>query len=109
MMIADYQEGELNTKTNQFKVLSGIACLIGLTGVLLGGNPIKIQILSQVFNVFALPLVIISILILINKKSLMGKYKAGIFLNLGIVLSLLFALVISYNGFISVLDYFTKI
>lgn len=103
MMIADYKDGELNTQSNNFKIIAAISCLIGLTGVIVGGNPIKIQILTQVFNVFILPMVIVAILILINSKRLMAEHKAGLALNFGLILSLLFALIISYNGMLSIL------
>ncbi|MEL6972449.1 MAG: divalent metal cation transporter, partial [Bacteroidota bacterium] len=62
------------------------------------------QILTQVFNVFVLPLVIIGILILINQKELMGEHKAGPALNAGMVLSLIFACIISYNGIIAIAE-----
>ncbi len=39
LLIADYQKGELDLKSTQFKVLTGIACLIGLTVPVLGVNP----------------------------------------------------------------------
>ncbi len=102
LMIADYQQGKLDTSSNQFKILTGIACLIGLTVPILGANPISAQILTQVFNVFILPLVILGIMILINKKSLMGEEKAGYILNLGLGLSLVFACIISYNGILAI-------
>ena len=104
LMIADYQDGKLDISSNRFKIISAIACVIGLIVPVLGANPIKAQILSQVFNVFVLPLVIIGILVLINKKELMGEHKAGTILNLGIVLSLIFAIIISYNGAIAILE-----
>jgi len=51
ILIADYQKGELDLKSTQFKVLTVLACLIGLTVPVLGVNPINAQILTQVFNV----------------------------------------------------------
>ena len=104
ILIADYQQGKLDLKSTQFKVLTGIACLMGLTVPILGVNPINAQILTQVFNVFILPLVIIGMMILINKKELMGEYKAGIALNIGMASALIFACIISYNGIIAILD-----
>jgi len=106
LLIADYQKGELDIKSTQFKVITGIACLVGLTVPVLGVNPINAQILTQVFNVFILPLVIISMLILINKKELMGEHKAGIILNAGMVSALIFACIISWNGLIAILEKF---
>jgi Mn2+/Fe2+ NRAMP family transporter len=104
ILIADYQKGQLDIKSKQFKILTGIACLIGLTVPVLGVNPINAQILTQVFNVFVLPLVIIGMMILINKKELMGEHKAGILLNIGMGSALLFACIISYNGVVAIMD-----
>lgn len=64
------------------------------------------QILSQVFNVFVLPLVIIGIMILINKKELMKGHQTPKLINLGLLLALVFACIISYNGVVALLDYF---
>lgn len=104
LLIADFQAGKLDTDSKQFKTIAGIACLIGLTIPVLGANPIKAQILTQVFNVFVLPLVIIGIIVLTNKKELMGTHKAGWVLNLGMIAALFFACVISYNGVVAILE-----
>ena len=69
LMIADFTTGKLDIKSTQFRIITGIACVIGLTVPLIGGNPIEIQILTQVFLVLVLPLVVGSILVLINRKS----------------------------------------
>lgn len=104
LLIADYQKGELDLKSTQFKVLTGIACLMGLTVPVLGVNPINAQILTQVFNVFVLPIVIGGMMILINKKDLMGEHKAGLGLNLGMGAALVFATIISYNGVVAIFN-----
>ena len=106
LLVADYQDGKLDMSSKQFKVLTGIACIIGLSVPILGANPIKAQIMTQVFNVFVLPLVIIGIFILINRKDLMGEHKAGLALNTGITLALIFACVISYNGVVAIAEKF---
>ena len=102
IMIADYQNGELDIESKQFKIIAGLACLVGLTVPIFGANPINAQIMTQVFNVFVLPLVIVAMLILINRKSLMGEHKAGLLLNVGMVLALIFACIISYNGAVAI-------
>jgi Mn2+/Fe2+ NRAMP family transporter len=104
ILIADYQKGALDIKSKQFKILTGIACLMGLTVPVLGVNPINAQILTQVFNVFVLPLVILSIMILINRKSLMGEHRAGIALNIGMAAALVFACIISWNGISAIME-----
>ncbi len=104
LMIADYQQGKLDTTSTRFKIITGVACIIGLAVPIFGANPIQAQILTQVFNVFVLPLVIIGIIILINRKELMGEHKAGWALNTGMILSLIFACVISYNGVVAIIE-----
>jgi len=77
LLVADYQSGTLDTNSKQFRIITAIACLVALIGPAFGANPIEIQILSQVFNVFVLPIV-----------------------------ALFFSLVISYNGVVALLEYF---
>ncbi len=106
LLLADFSKGELDLESKQFKVMTGIACLIGLTVPIFGVNPINAQILTQVFNVFILPVVIICMLILINRESLMGEHKAGIALNLGMLSALIFACIISVNGVMAIIESF---
>ncbi|MFO7825718.1 MAG: Nramp family divalent metal transporter [Cyclobacterium sp.] len=101
LLVADYKEGELDTQSIRFKVLTGVACLVGLTVPILGANPIYAQILTQVAAVFVLPLVIACILYLINQQELMGRHKAGFWLNLGLVAALIFACLVSYTGYLA--------
>lgn len=104
ILIADYRSGELDLKSKQFKIITGLACLVGLTVPIFGTNPINAQILTQVFNVFVLPLVIGSIILLTNKDKLMGEHKASIFLNVGMFTALIFACTISYTGLMAIKD-----
>lgn len=106
ILLADYQSGELDTNSKQFRVITAIACLFALIVPVYGANPIEIQILSQVFNVFVLPLVILGIILLINSKKLMAQYKEGLLLNIGLFAALFFSCVISYNGIVALLGYF---
>jgi manganese transport protein len=98
LMISDFQNGEMDTNSKQFKIITGIICVIGLYAPLVGANPIKIQILSQVFNVFVLPLVILAIIIMVNKRSIMGENKAGLLLNIGLFAAGFFSILITKNG-----------
>ena len=106
LMISDFKSGKLDTSSTQFKVLAGAACLVGLCVPVLGANPIKAQILTQVFNVFVLPLVIIGIILLVNNGKLMGEHRAGWVLNTGMILALIFAGIISYNGAVAIIENF---
>ncbi|SFR87894.1 Nramp family divalent metal transporter [Maribacter stanieri] len=106
ILLADYQSGELDTNSKQFRIITAIACVFALIVPVYGANPIEMQILSQVFNVFVLPLVILGIILLINNKKLMINYKATIWLNIGLFAALFFSCVISYNGVMALFDYF---
>ena len=106
ILISDFQSGKLDTNSSQFKIITFIACLFALIVPIFGANPIEMQILSQVFNVFVLPLVIIGIVLLINSKKLMGENKTGIWVNLILVAALFFSCVISYNGILALSTYF---
>jgi Mn2+/Fe2+ NRAMP family transporter len=104
LLVADYKEGKLDTKSVRFKVLTGLACVVGLTVPILGANPIFAQILTQVAAVFVLPLVIACIMYLVNQKTLMGDQKAGIGLNIGLTTAFIFACIISYTGALALIE-----
>jgi len=104
LLVADYKEGELDTGSVRFKVLTGVACVVGLTVPILGANPIFAQILTQVAGVFVLPLVIACIMYLVNQKSLMGDQKAGLWLNFGLAAAFIFSCIISYTGAVALIE-----
>ena len=104
LLLADYQNGELDTNSKQFKVLTAIAAVFGLTIPVLGANPIAAQIATQVANVFILPFVIGSIIFLVNNKKEMGDQKAGILLNIGMYSAFIFSCFIAYNGIVALLE-----
>ncbi|WP_274620551.1 divalent metal cation transporter [Colwellia maritima] len=103
LLIEDYRSGKLDTQSKQFRIITGIAALFALTIPVLGFNPVKGQILTQVFNVFVLPLVILGIILMINNKKLMREYAAGYLLNFVLGLAFLFAVLISYNGILALI------
>lgn len=106
LLLADYQSGELDTSSRQFRVVTLIACLVALIVPVFGANPIEMQILSQVFNVFVLPIVILGIILMVNNKKVMKGYKTTLAVNVGLFAALFFSCVISYNGILALLEYF---
>lgn len=106
ILLADYQSGVLDTSSKQFRLITAVACLFALIVPIFGANPIEMQIMSQVFNVFVLPIVIIGILLLINNKKIMKGHKTSIWINIGLAGALLFACIISYNGVLALFDFF---
>lgn len=106
LLVADYQSGNLDTSSKQFKIITAIACLVALIGPAFGANPIEIQILSQVFNVFVLPIVVLGILLLLTNKKIMKNYKTSLGVYILLYAALFFSLVISFNGVLAILEYF---
>tara|TARA_R110002033_G_scaffold36361_4_gene74726 strand:+ start:4394 stop:5338 length:945 start_codon:yes stop_codon:yes gene_type:complete len=106
LLLADYQSGTLDTSSRQFRIVTFIASLVALIVPVFGANPIQMQILSQVFNVFVLPIVVLGIILMVNNKKLMKGYKTSVFVNIGLYSALLFSCIISYNGVLALLDYF---
>lgn len=100
-LISDYREGEMQTGTPLFKILTGIAALVGLTIPILGKNPVITQIASQVTLVFVLPLVILLMIVLLKRRDVMGEHRAGRLFTLLMCLALLFACVVSYTGVVA--------
>lgn len=105
LLIADYQSGTLDTNSKQFRVITAIASLVALIGpAFFGGKPILVQILSQVFNVFVLPIVVMGIILLVNNKKIMKGYKTSLFVNIGLYSAFLFSCIISYTAVIGLVD-----
>lgn len=102
LLIEDYRSGRLDTQSKQFRIITGIASVLALTIPVLGFNPIKGQLLTQVFNVFVLPLVVAGMIVVINRKDLMGEHRAGYLLNALLGLAFLFSVIISYNGILAI-------
>jgi Mn2+/Fe2+ NRAMP family transporter len=105
LLVADYQQGTLDTNSKQFRWITAVACVVALIGPILGANPIEIQILSQVFNVFVLPAVVLGIILLLRKKSVMKDYTTSLGVYMGMYGALFFSLIISYNGILGLMDY----
>ena len=80
--------------------------MVALIGPAFGANPIEIQILSQVFNVFVLPIVILGIILMLRSEKVMKDYKTSLGIYIGLYAALFFSLVISYNGIVALLNYF---
>lgn len=106
LLVADYQSGILDTNSRQFRIITAIACLVALIGPAFGANPIEIQILSQVFNVFVLPIVILGIILMLRSEKVMKDYKTSLGIYISLYAALFFSLVISYNGIVALLNYF---
>ena len=105
-LICDYMNLPRNIRSPLFRVLGLVGILFGLFVPIFGGRPVWIMIASQAFQATIMPLVTITMIILMNRKSIMGEYKAGFWLNLGCWLTFIFSLVMAYTGIIGLKNFF---
>ncbi len=67
----------------RFKIIWAIVLVFGVVAVCtIGASPTEIILFAQAANAFLLPITAILLLIVCNKKSVMGEYKNGIILNI---------------------------
>ena len=59
---------------------------------------------TQIAGVFVLPLSIGAMIYLVNLRDLMGPYRAGWILNIGLIMSFLFSIYITYTGYIAIAE-----
>lgn len=97
LMLGDYNQGKLDIKSSRFKIITGIASVLALTVPVFGFNPIKGQIITQVFNVFGLPLVVLSLIYLWNRKNV-GLPEKRIITNAIMIAAFIFSLIIMFTG-----------
>ncbi|MCF8336045.1 MAG: divalent metal cation transporter [Bacteroidales bacterium] len=105
-LISDYMGKERNERSLMYRLLAGIALLFALVVPIFGGRPVWLLIAALAFQSLLMPLVTLLIWILLNRESVMGKYKIGLWMNLGIGATFVFSLVMAYNGVLGLLDYF---
>jgi len=102
-LIADYTGKPRNTQSTQSRILMGIALLFGFAMVFMEQRPPALMIFSQAFQACILPAVAIPILILMNRKSLMGEHTSTWKENLGMGCVIAFALYTTYYGIVGML------
>lgn len=105
-LISDYQGTSRDLTTNLFRVLVVLVTLSGLIIPIFGGKPIIIMIASQAFSPLMMPLLIIFLIILLNNKKVMGDHRIGLWLNAGLVTTLVFSLFMFFIAFEGYLNFF---
>ena len=103
-LISDYRGTERNIKSPMFRILGALGLLVCLTVPVFGGRPVWIMVASQAFQAMLLPVITIPIIVLLNRKEIMGGQKAGFWLNAGLWATLIFALITSYSAVLGLVD-----
>lgn len=105
-LICDYKGIDRDLTKKVFRVVVIIVTLSGLIVPVFGGQPIIIMIASQAFSPLMMPLLIIFLMIIMNKKKVMGKHVNGIWLNAGLIVTLFFAVFMFFIALEGYVDFF---
>ena len=95
-LISDYTGKERNIRSPMYRILGFVGILFAFGMQFIDTTPPLLMVFSQAFQALILPAVAIPIFILLNRKSLMQGHVAGRFMNIGLVIIILYSLLTSY-------------
>ena len=103
-LICDYNESERDMSLPKYRLIVFLISLLGLVVPVFDAQPVFVMIISQALNAIILPLTVLSIFYLVNRKDLMGTYKADVKSNVILTLILIFAIFTSVTGIKGVIE-----
>lgn len=109
LLLSDYKNKPVEYKGTSFRIISAVVLLLGLIVPIFGFRPVFAMIVSQAFQVFILPVVVLAMMYLINRKDLMQERSADIWLNISFVFMIIFTLIITYQAVIGLMESFKTI
>ena len=74
-LLCDYTGSERDMTLTKYRVLVLLISLLGLVVPIFDARPVLVMIVSQAFNAVILPITVLCIFYLSNRKDLMGKHK----------------------------------
>jgi manganese transport protein len=86
-----------------------LVAVIGYTIPIFGGRPVVIMIASQAISPVVMPLLVVLVFVLLNSRKTVGDYKNPLWLNIGIVMTFIFTLFISYAGVVGLFDFIKNV
>ncbi|MCE5251330.1 Nramp family divalent metal transporter [bacterium] len=108
-LICDYRGTERNIQSTMFRILGAVAFLAGLTVPVFGGRPVFVMIAASAFQATIMPVTTIAIMVMINNKKIMGEHTAGLWLNIGMSATLVYAFITTYMGIVALIDIFAPL
>lgn len=103
-LFADFNNKPRNMKSTSTRLLVLFGVLLGLVVPIFGGRPVLIMILSQALTIMATPLVLALMIILYNKKSVMGVDTAKFQTNGALIFILLFTIAMAIAGVVGIIE-----
>jgi Mn2+/Fe2+ NRAMP family transporter len=106
-LVCDYLNVPRNMARPAVRMAVVAAAALAFVVPIFGGSPVVVMIASQAISPVVMPLLIVLLLILLNSKSLAGEgrqYKNPLVLSAGLVVTLAFALLVSYSAVLGLWD-----
>lgn len=97
-LLCDYNQSPREMKLSKYRIMVFFISLLGLVVPIFNARPVFVMIVSQALNSVILPLTVVCIMYLGNRKDLMDKYKFNAFTNIILLLILAFAIFTSVIG-----------
>lgn len=92
----------MKSTSTRLLVLFGV--LLGFVVPIFGGRPVLVMIMAQALTIIATPLVLALMMILYNKKSVMGIDTAGLKTNGYLAFILLFTIAMAVAGVMGIAE-----
>ncbi len=99
-LLADYLNTERDLRSRRSRAMVLFVVSLGLVVPVFGGRPVLVMIASQALMTVITPLIILLMLIVQNKKSVVGHHTPGRAINVAMVLIFLFSIVMAITGII---------
>jgi len=103
-LVCDYMNVPRRMDRRPVRVAVVAAALLAFVVPVFGGRPVLIMIASQAVSTVIMPVLILLLMILLNRSAVVGDYKNPVALNVGLVVTLIFALLVSYSGALGLAD-----
>jgi len=105
-LFADFNSKPRNMRSTSSRLLVLFGVLLGFVVPVFGGRPVLIMIVSQALAAIVTPLVLGLMLVIYNKKSIIGNSTAGISANASMLFILAFTIAMAVAGIIGISDLF---
>ena len=97
-LLCDYNQSERDMTLARYRVIVFAISLLGLVVPIFEARPVFVMIVSQAFNAVILPVTVVCILYLGNRRDLMGEHRHSLSMNIILIAILLFSLVTTTMG-----------
>ena len=95
-LICDYTGMKRDIRSPLFRILGFVGILFSFGLLIIDKPPPGMMIFSQAFQAVILPAVAIPVFVLVNNSKLMGDYRAGPWMNAGLIAVIIFSFITSY-------------